>query len=108
MPILFDTDKITGVSQYFDYDPVKDEYHLTSVQDPTSLLEALKQKRNDPEAWKNGVKQEWAHYASIPSVVEMTMKKKGIDIYNPQQTKEILKEINTNYPWLKATTAKHG
>jgi hypothetical protein len=40
--------------------------------------------------------------------VEMELKKKGIDIYNPNQTKELLKEINTNYPYLKATIAKHG
>jgi len=40
--------------------------------------------------------------------VEMELKKKGIDIYNPHQTKELIKEINTNYPYLKTTTAKHG
>jgi hypothetical protein len=108
MPVLFDHDPVTGVSQHFDYDPVSEQIHLTSSQDLTFFLEQLKQKRNDASAWKKGVKEEWAHYASIPAVVEMALRKKGLDIYNPAQTKEILKEINTNYPFLKATTAHHG
>ena len=64
--------------------------------------------RYGEEAWQKGVKESWVHYASIPPVVEMELKKKGIDIYNKHQTKELLKEINTNYPWLKTTTKKHG
>ena len=108
MSILFDYDAETGVSQHFDYDPVKDQIHLTSSQDLTFLMEQLKQKRNNPEAWTKGVKQSWAHYATIPPVVELELKKKGIDINNPHQTKELLKEINTNYPFLKTTTAYHG
>lgn len=108
MPILFDFDEVTGVTQYFDYDPAKDEYAITSVQNLDSFFERLQKKRNDPEQWAKGVKEEWAHYASIPPVIEMQMRKKGIDIHNPHQTKEILKEINTNYPFLKATTAHHG
>ena len=107
MPVLFDYDPITGVSQHFDYDPVSEQIHLTSSQDLTFFLERLKQKRNDHSFWKKGVKEEFAHYASIPPVVEMELRKKGIDIYNPLQTKELLREINANYPFLKVTTAHH-
>ena len=91
MSILFDYDATTGVTQYYDYDPVKDEHRMTSVQDLDAFMEALKQKRNNPEAWAKGVKQEWAHYASIPPVIEMELRKKGIDIFNPHQTKELIK-----------------
>jgi hypothetical protein len=107
MPVLFDYDPVTGISQHFDYDPVSEQIHLTSSQDLTYFLEQLKQKRDNPDAWKKGVKQSWAHYATIPAVVELQLKKKGIDIYNPNQTKELLKEINTNYPFLKVTNARH-
>jgi hypothetical protein len=108
MPILFDKDPITGVTQYYDYDPVKDQHFIHNVQDVTPLLEKLQQTRNNPEVWSKGVKENWVHYASIPPVIEMELKNKGIDIYNKHQTKELLKEINTNYPWLKTTTKKHG
>jgi hypothetical protein len=92
MPILFDHNSVTGVTQYFDYDPAKDTYYLTSTQDISGM--------------DKGVKQEWAHFASIPPVVEMQLKQKGIDIYNPNQTKELMKEINENYPYLKLTTKR--
>lgn len=108
MPILFDKDPVTGVIQYYDYDASKDEHLITSVQDTTALIDQLKKIRNGEEAWQKGVKESWVHYASIPPVVEMELKKKGIDIYNKHQTKELLKEINTNYPWLKTTNKKHG
>jgi len=107
MSILFDYDPLTGVSQHFDYDPVTEEIRLTSSQDLSFLMEQLKQKRNNPEAWKKGVKESFAHYATIPPLYELELKKKGLDIYNPHQTKEIMREINTNYPFLKVTTARH-
>ena len=97
MPILFDHNSVTGVSQYFDYDPAKDTYYLTSTQDISGMLDNIKKSRDNPEIWNKGVKQEWAHFASIPPVVEMQLKQKGIDMYNPSQTKELIKEINTKF-----------
>jgi len=108
MAIFFDKDPLTGITQYYDYDPIKDEHLIHSVQDPTALVEQLKQARNNPDAWAKGMKESWVHYASIPPIIEMQLKAKGIDIYNKDQTKELLKEINTNYPWLKTTTKHHG
>ena len=108
MAILFDKDPLTGITQYYYYDPVKDEHLLHSVQDTDALVEQLKQARNNPDIWAKGMKESWVHYASIPPIIEMQLKAKGIDIYNKDQTKELLKEINTNYPWLKTTTKNHG
>ena len=107
MPILFDQNSVTGVSQYFDYDPAKDTYYLTTTQDLSGMLDKIKQSRDNPDVWGKGVKEEWAHFASIPPVVEMQLKLKGIDIYNPDHTKALIKEINENYPYLKLTT-KNG
>lgn len=108
MPLLLDHDPLTGVTQYFDYDPIKDEFSITSVQDVKPFLDHLQALRNDPEYSKKGMKAEWWHYASIPAVVEIEMRKKGIDIYDKSATQAIIKEINTNYPWLKATEKKHA
>ena len=105
MSVFFDYDPTTGVTQTFDYDPVTEDVRLTSTQDLTAFFEAIKQKRDNPDAWAKGVKEEFAHYATIPPVIQMELMKKGIDIHNPNQTKELLKEINTSYPYLKATTA---
>ena len=51
MPILFDHDSVTGVTQYFDYDPAKDTYYLTSTQDVSGMLDQIKQRRDNPEIW---------------------------------------------------------
>jgi hypothetical protein len=105
MSVFFDYDPNTGVTQTFDYDPVNGDVRLTSTQDLDAFFAKVKAKRDDPDAWKKGVKEEWAHYASIPPVIEMQLLKQGIDINNPDQTKELLHAINTQYPFLKTTTA---
>ena len=105
MSVFFDYDPNTGVTQTVDYDPVTEDVRLTSTQNLDTFFEAVKQKRDNPEAWAKGVKEEFAHYASIPPVIEMELLKQGIDIHNPHQTKELLKAINTKYPFLKVTTA---
>ena len=105
MGVLFDYDPNTGVTQTFDYDPVTEDVRLTSTQNLDAFFATLKAKRDDPDAWKKGVKEEWAHYASIPPVIEMELMKQGIDIHNPHQTKELIHAINTKYPYLKTTTA---
>jgi hypothetical protein len=103
MPVFFDYDEVTGVTQTYDYDPITDTHAITSHQDLSTFLDIMQQKRNDPDAWKKGVKESWAHYASIPPVIEMELRKKGIDIHDRTQTKKILNEINQNYPYLRAT-----
>jgi hypothetical protein len=105
MSVFFDYNPDTGVTQTFDYDPVTENVTLSSSQNLDSFFEAVKQRRDNPDAWKKGVKEEWAHYASIPPVIEMKLREEGIDINNPNQTKELLKAINTKYPFLKTTTA---
>lgn len=103
MPVFFDHDPLTGVTQTYDYDPLTDTHAITSHQDLSGFLELMKAKRNNPDAWKKGVKESWAHYASIPPVIQLEMRKKGIDLHNPSHFKAALREVNENYQFLKAT-----
>ena len=92
---------------YFDMDESNGNIHITTDQDLTAFFERMKQMRRDSsERWNKGVKEEWLHYASIPSVVIMELKNKGIDIFNPEDEKKILREINRNYPYLKTVDHK--
>lgn len=108
MAILFDHDNMTGVTQYFDYDPLNDEIRITSVQDVSALIDRQKMLANHDDYSKQGIKGDWWHYASIPAVVEIELRNKGIDIYDKNCTKRLIKEINEHYPWLKATGKRHG
>jgi len=108
VPILFDQDRETGVTTYFDYDPIADQAILTYEQDVSGFLDRMKQLRDDPDYGKKGLKEEWLHYASIPTVVEMELIKKGLYLHNKDHMKAILKEINTNYPYLKSWAKNHS
>lgn len=103
MPVFFDHDPLTGVTQTYDYDPLTDTHAITSHQDVSSVLDRIQQVRNNPDYWKKGVKKEFAHYAVIPTVVELALLKKGIKLGDPETEKRLLHEINTNYPYLKTT-----
>ncbi len=106
--IYFDHDATNGTVQYYDYDPLSDSHSITTVQDVSAFLDEMKKRRDDPDYWKKGVKEEFAHYATIPAVVEMQLKKKGIDLYDKSATKAIVREIEQNYPFCKATNARIG
>ena len=107
MPILFDYDADSGVKTLFDYDPIRDQVFLTYEQDVTKFLDQMKAVRDNPEVSAKGIKEDWWHYCSIPEVVEMELMKKGLSLHNKDHMKSILKEINTNYPYLKATEKWH-
>ncbi len=108
MPILFDHDSETGVTTHFDYDPIKDEVSLTYEQDVTMFLDRMQAIRNNPEISAKGMKEDWWFYASIPPVVQLELMKRGLKLENKDDMKAILKIINTEYPYLKATEKKHA
>lgn len=107
MPILFDHDPETGVTETFDYDPVMDVVTITASQDVSGFLDQMKTVRSMPEISQTGIKEDWWHYASIPTTVELALRKKGLHLENKDHMKAILREINTNYPYLKATEKWH-
>ena len=107
MPRLFDFDADTGVRTFFDYDPIQDQVRLTYQQDVSGFLDRMNSIRNNPDISAKGIKEDWWLYASIPPVVEMELKNKGLDLNNRDHMKAILKEINSSYPFLKATDKRH-
>ena len=107
MPILFDHDPVTGITQHFDYDPISDKIHIHHTQSGVAqMLDQIAEKRRDAKT--KGKVEEFAHYATIPPIVEMELRKKGLDLLDRNATKRIIQEIETNYPWVKVTDKKHG
>lgn len=105
------------MAEFFEYNPENamvyhteegegDDLILRSEQDVEPILDALKSLRNKND--DSGIKRGYWHYCTIPTTVELELRQKGINIYNKHQTKEVLKEINTNYPHLKATRRHHA
>lgn len=107
MSQLLEFDPVTGISRYFDYDEMTGTITLESRQDVTPLLEYTKALRKDGMTDK-GIKEDWWLYAKIPPLVEVQLRKKGIDINDPGSTKRIIQEINEHYPALKCTEKWDG
>ena len=104
MADYFDYDPLTGVRTDFDYDHDTGKASLIHTQDIEPALERIKMSR-DNNLRDNGIKESWFHYAEIPLVYLLKMRKMGIQWDDP---KEINKAVNTYWPELKMTTKKEG
>lgn len=101
---FFDYDPLTGVTHYTEQ--IGDTTIVHTEQDLTPLIERNKKIAN--EGLKDrGIKEGWFHYCDIPPVIELALKKKGIDIHNPDHGRAMFKEINSTYPYLKLTHKHH-
>ena len=101
-------DKNGSISTYMDYDESNGNVTIKTEQDLTGFLDHMKRLRqNGEERWRQGIKEEWMRYASIPPVVQMELLSKGINIFNPEDEKKLLHEINTNFPYLKTVDHKN-
>ena len=107
MPVFFDYDPETGITETFDYDPITENVMITASQDVSGFLDHMNELRKDPEISKKGMKEDWWHYCSIPPVIEIELRNKGLFLENKDHIKAIFKEINTNYPYLRATEKWH-
>ncbi len=73
-PRLFDSDPLTGITEYFHYDDATDGFTIEYVQDVEPMLEVSKYLQNNaPMRWG-----EFSHVASIPKVIMMQLIKQGI------------------------------
>lgn len=103
-------DSVTGVTEWFEYDPVTDNTTIWSEQPDADIkvfLDQVTKQRNDADFTKRGIKNDWWKYASLPPIVIMELRNKGIDVFNPDHTKALIREINANYPSLKTTEKWH-
>jgi hypothetical protein len=107
MADFFNYDPLKGVTRYFDYDEMTGEAYIRTVQDVEPLLRQTAENRRTGLA--DGPHKEFKHYCDIPAVVQLELRKKGIDIYSkdPSMIRRMFQEINRNYPKLKNTWKVH-
>jgi hypothetical protein len=103
---FFDFDPLTGVAEYVDWH-ADGGFDFTYEQDVTPFVDFAKANANQGLTEHNFKGEGWL-YAIIPNVVQMQMLKKGINIMDPNHTKKMVDEINSEYPWLKTTHRHHA
>lgn len=108
MAQFLDYNPTNGVWTETDYSAHEDKLTVSRKQDVSGILEYTKANRNS--GLNDTIKGDFhfSKYATIPNTIEVELLKKGIDMHNPHQTKELLKEINENYPYLKHTNLTHN
>lgn len=107
MPTFLDYDPVTGIRHDFDYDEMTGEAKIHYTQDVEPLLDYTRALASEG-ATDKGIKKGFWLYAKIPALVQVQMHQKGIDLADPDSTKAILAEINSNYPHLKCTQKNEG
>lgn len=103
---LFDYDPVTGIRSYWEYDEDTGKGLFRREQDVTAVVDYATRIRN--EVADGRLEDNYMRlYAVIPAGVELELMGKGISIYDPNNTRRILEEINRNYPKIKTTDRTH-
>ncbi len=109
MSRLLDYDPFTGVTTTFDYIAAEDKVVLGYEQDVTPILESNAVAIGDLDAHKRAARNEWAHYAKVPLIlIEKWKREKGVDFWNKDHAKAVMKLINdSEYSKVKVTSYHH-
>lgn len=107
MPEFFSYNPDTGVTHSTDFDEVSGRMFLHASQDLEPLIERNKLYKIHA-AKDSGIKQDMFHYASIPSVVQLELRKRGLSIFSkdPAELLKIRQIIQNEYPALMTTEKK--
>ncbi len=107
--ILLGHDPVNGIDQYHDYDESTDTSRFISVGDAEPVLEMNKAMANDDDYTKQGIKDGWWRYATIPTIFQYKLLvEHGINIYKKEDGHRLSKILeNPEYRHLKTTTKKH-
>ena len=107
MERILDYNPLTGMTVTFQ---VKDDnVVITHKQDATPIIEDNKWALLDIDTHRKQAKNDWAHYAKIPEIVQMEWKVKyGVDFMDSNHWPKVLKLLeDPEYKYLKRTTYKH-
>lgn len=103
MSDFFELDPLTGIRSDFKWNENAQEYTIERSADVEPYLDAAKGMANEG-MHSDDIKKGWWHYATIPPIVQLQLRAKGINISDPDHQKRMIQEINSTYPYLKTTT----
>lgn len=109
MKRLLQSDPVTGLMTWHEYDELTDETTISYSADSTPVLEANKIIQNDEDYSRKGIKRDFWHYANIPVEVQLDwLINKGVDISNKDHAKKMFQLLNDpEYRHLKTTSGYH-
>lgn len=108
MSEFFEMDELTGIRTDTAWDEQSQQMTLIRSADVEPVLDYAKEMAADSSVTQRGIKQGWWRYASLPPIVILQMRAKGINVFDQNDQKRMFAEINSNYKHLKNTTGNEG
>ncbi len=104
---LIDYDPFTETTSWFEYDAILDKTTIYTEQNVDRYIEANKKRQSNPDYFGYGVKQEYAHVATVPNSVIHKWMKEGINFYRSDDWPKVRKKLNDpEWKYLKTFTGK--
>lgn len=106
---LLSFDPVTRLFEYHSYDPDTDTSVIRTVGDCEPFIEQNKLRANDAEYTKQGIKNEFWHYASIPPAIQVKwLIEDGIDVYKKEHGEKLSRKLmDPEYRFIKTTSKNH-
>jgi hypothetical protein len=108
MSEFFEMDQFSGIRTDTAWDEASQQMTLIRTADVEPVLDYSKEMAADSSVSQRGIKQGWWRYASLPPIVILQMRAKGINVFDQNDQARMFAEINTHYPHLKNTTGNEG
>src|ERR1017187_4832673 len=108
MAEFFEYDPLTGIRTDTDWDEATQSMTLTRTTDVEPVLDHAKRRSHEVGKDRAGIKNGWMCYATLPPIVILQMRAKGINIYDNNDQAAMFREINSHYPHLKMVTGNEG
>jgi hypothetical protein len=106
---LLSYDPLTGLTEWHSYDESTDTTYIRIEGDCEPTLEQNKMLANDTDITKQGIKEGFWLYASIPPAFQVKLLiEKGIDVYKKSDAARLSKVLeDPEYRHLKTTSRHH-
>ncbi len=100
---LLDYDPLTGVKTFHEYDHSSKKTYITQEQDVQKILERNKALANNSDYKRQGIKDDWYHFATVPNTVIVEWRTKyNLDISNKEDLPKIEKLLqSSDYSYLR-------
>jgi len=108
MAEFFEYDPFTGIKTEMAWDDQNQEMTLIRTANVAPVLDYAKAFSNEAGLNREDIKRGWWKYATLPPIIILQMRAKGINVFDQNDQKRMFEEINTHYPHLKCTTGVEG
>ena len=108
MSEFFEMDETTGIQTDTSWDEATQQMSLIRTADVEPVLDEAKRQANENGKDLAGIKNGWMRYATLPPIVILQMRAKGINVFDQNDQPRMFAEINEHYPHLKCVTGVEG